>query len=50
MSNIKKLQIFYKKDFVLTKIKKKNKDKYFLLKVYKKNNKYLLVKNISLIF
>ena len=36
---------FIKKDFALTKIKKKNKDKYFLLKVYKKNNKYLLVKN-----
>ena len=36
---------FIKKDFILTKIKKKNKDKYFLLKVYKKNNKYLLVKN-----
>jgi A/G-specific adenine glycosylase len=36
---------FIKKDFVLTKIKKKNKNKYFLLNVYKKNNKYLLVKN-----
>jgi A/G-specific adenine glycosylase len=36
---------FIKKDFALTKIKKKNKNKYFLLKVYKKNNKYLLVKN-----
>ena len=36
---------FIKKDFVLTKIKKNNKDKYFLLKVYKKDNKYLLVKN-----
>ena len=34
-----------KQDFVLNKIKKDNKDKYFLLKVYKKNNKYLLVKN-----
>jgi len=34
-----------KKDFVLTKIKKNKKDKYFLLKVYKKNNKYLLIKN-----
>ena len=34
-----------KQDFVLNKIKKINKDKYFLLKVYKKNNKYLLVKN-----
>mgnify|MGYP001417636038 FL=1 len=34
-----------KQDFILNKIKKDNKDKYFLLKVYKKNNKYLLVKN-----
>ncbi len=34
-----------KKDFVLNKIKKDIKDQYFLLKVYKKNNKYLLVKN-----
>ena len=34
-----------KQDFVLNKIKKDSKDKYFLLKVYKKNNKYLLVKN-----
>ena len=30
---------------VLTKIGQKNKDKYFLLKVFKKNNKYLLIKN-----
>jgi A/G-specific adenine glycosylase len=36
---------FAKQDFVLNKIKKVNKDKYFLLKVYKKNDKYLLVKN-----
>jgi len=36
---------FIKKDFALAKIKKKNKDKYFLLRVYKKNNKYLLIKN-----
>ena len=41
----KKCKSFIKKDFVLTKIKKNNKDKYFLLKVYKKDNKYLLVKN-----
>jgi A/G-specific adenine glycosylase len=34
-----------KQDFVLKKIKKDSKDKYFLLKIYKKNNKYLLVKN-----
>ena len=41
----KKCKSFAKKDFVLNKIKKVNKDKYFLLKVYKKNDKYLLVKN-----
>ncbi|MBD1136698.1 A/G-specific adenine glycosylase [Pelagibacterales bacterium SAG-MED49] len=41
----KKCKSFAKKDFVLNKIKKTNKDKYFLLKVYKKNDKYLLVKN-----
>ena len=34
-----------KQDFVLNRIKKNSKDKYFLLKVYKKNNKYLLIKN-----
>ena len=39
-----------KQDFILNKIKKNNKDKYFLLKVYKKNNKYLLVKNRSFNF
>ena len=42
---LKNCKSFIKKDFVLTKIKKNNKDKYFLLKVYKKDNKYLLVKN-----
>jgi A/G-specific adenine glycosylase len=41
----KNCRSFIKSDFVLTKIKKKNKNKYFLLKVFKKNNKYLLVKN-----
>ncbi|MDB3895353.1 A/G-specific adenine glycosylase [Candidatus Pelagibacter sp.] len=41
----KNCKSFAKQDFVLNKIKKINKDKYFLLKVYKKNNKYLLVKN-----
>jgi A/G-specific adenine glycosylase len=40
-----KCKSFIKKDFTLKKNKKNNKDKYFLLKVYKKNNKYLLVKN-----
>ena len=46
----KKCKSFIKKDFSLTKIQKKNKDKYFLLKVYKKDNKYLLVKNIEFNF
>ncbi|WP_435096160.1 A/G-specific adenine glycosylase [Candidatus Pelagibacter bacterium nBUS_27] len=41
----KKCKSFIKKDFKLSKFKKKNKEKYFLLKVYKKDNKYLLVKN-----
>ena len=36
---------FLKKDFVLTKIKKINKSKYFELSIIKKNNKYLLIKN-----
>ncbi len=39
-----------KKDFVLNKIKKKNKDKYYLLKVFKKNQKYLLIKNTEFNF
>ena len=41
----KNCKSYAKQDFILNKIKKINKDKYFLLKVYKKNNKYLLVKN-----
>ena len=41
----KNCKSFIKKDFVLNKIKKKNKDKFFIVKVYKKNNKYLLIKN-----
>ncbi len=39
-----------KKDFALNKIKKKNKDKYYLLKVFKKNQKYLLIKNTEFNF
>ena len=46
----KNCKSFIKKDFILNKIKKKNKDKYFLLKVYKKNNKYLLIKNTNFNF
>ena len=41
----KNCKSFVKKDFVLNKIKKKNKDKFFIVKVYKKDNKYLLIKN-----
>ena len=41
----KNCKSYYKKDFDLAKITKKNKEKYFILKVYKKNQKYLLVKN-----
>ena len=41
----KNCKSYKKKDFDLAKIVKKNKEKYFILKVYKKNQKYLLVKN-----
>ena len=41
---------FKKKDFNLVKIVKKNKDKYFILKVYKKDQKYLLIKNTKFNF
>ena len=41
---------YKKKDFGLVKVTKKNKDKYFILKVYKKNQKYLLVKNTKFNF
>ena len=41
----------YKKgDFDLSKIVKKNKEKYFILKVYKKDQKYLLIKNTKFNF
>ena len=39
-----------REDFVLNKINKKNKDKYYLLKVFKKNQKYLLIKNTKFNF
>ena len=39
-----------KKDFDLKKSVKKNIDKYFLLKVYKKDQKYLLIKNTKFNF
>ena len=38
------------KDFILTKNVKKNRDKYFILKVYKKDQKYLLIKNTKFNF
>ena len=41
----KNCKSYKKKDFDLAKITKKNKEKYFILKVYKKNQKYLLIKN-----
>ena len=39
-----------KKDFSLNKKIKKNKNKYFILKVYKKDQKYLLIKNTKFNF
>ena len=46
----KKCKSYKKKDFSLTKSIKKNKDKYFILKVYKKNQSYLLIKNTKFNF
>ena len=46
----KKCKSLQKKDFNLKKNIKKNIDKYFLLKVYKKNQKYLLIKNTKFNF
>ena len=46
----KNCKSYKKKDFSLTKNIKKNKDKYFVLKVYKKNRKYLLIKNTKFNF
>jgi A/G-specific adenine glycosylase len=47
----KKCKSLQNKDFELTKNnKKKNTDKYFLLKVYKKNQRYLLIKNTKFNF
>ena len=40
-----KCKSYKKKDFVLNKLKKINKEKYYLLNVYKKEKKYLLIKN-----
>ncbi len=41
---------FKKRDFELNKIIKKHIDKYFILKVFKKNNRYLLIKNTKFNF
>ena len=46
----KKCKSFKKKDFDLTKRIKKNIDKYFLLKVYKRDQRYLLIKNTKFNF
>ena len=46
----KNCQSFKKKDFELTKKIKRNKNKYFVIKVLKKNTKYLLVKNTKFNF
>ena len=46
----KSCKSFKKKDFDLAKIAKKNKEKYFILKVFRKNQKYLLVKNTKFNF
>ena len=46
----KKCKSYKKKDFSLTKSIKKNKDKYFILKVYKKDQSYLLIKNTKFNF
>ncbi len=47
---LKSCKSYKKKDFDLVKITKKNKEKYFIIKVYKKNQKYLLVKNTKFSF
>ncbi len=46
----KKCKSFQKKDFNIVKNNKKNVDKYFILNVYKKDKKYLLVKNTKFKF
>ena len=45
-----KCKSLQKKDFDLTKITKKSIDKYFLLKVYKRDQRYLLIKNTKFNF
>ena len=47
---IKKCKSFKKKDFSLTKSTKKNVHKYFILKVYRKDQRYLFIKNTKFNF
>tara|TARA_B100001142_G_scaffold199623_1_gene198358 strand:- start:6158 stop:7138 length:981 start_codon:yes stop_codon:yes gene_type:complete len=47
---LKKCKSFKNKDFDLTKSVKKNIDKYFILKVYKRDQRYLLIKNTKFNF
>ena len=46
----KSCKSYKKKDFSITKNNKKNKDKYFILQVYKKKQRYLLIKNTKFNF
>ena len=46
----KNCKSYRKKDFTLIKKAKQNRDKYFILKVYKKDRKYLLIKNTKFNF
>jgi len=46
----KNCKSYKKRDFILVKSVKKSKDKYFILKVYKKNQRYLLIKNTKFNF
>ena len=46
----KECRSLQKKDFEITKNIKKNIDKYFLLKVYRKDQRYLLIKNTKFNF
>ena len=47
---IKNCKSYKKRDFSITKKNKKNKDKYFILQVYKKGQRYLLIKNTKFNF
>jgi A/G-specific adenine glycosylase len=47
---LKNCKSYKKKDFDLVKNIKKNKDKYFILKVYKRDQRYLLIKNTKFNF